>query len=194
MSRYDRDIRLTKRVTLNVAAIYLPTYKKSHDMGNFKTAENKLEEHNIGLRVWPQGGAKQPVNSLDIKPYGSNIPHTKAAYRQLRKDVNDWIKNRAPGYPFLMPIIFCEFDHVGVAITPPEARDGTASPAGLISMAAFSMKDQMTALHEMGHSALYPVVDHDLRERGNLMHEAEGRHFLYRYQVEAFGKAFFARY
>jgi hypothetical protein len=193
MSRNDRDFRLAKRVTLNAAAIYLPTYKLADDGGNFKAAKTLLDQYNIGLEVWPRGGGKQSVNSLIVSPYDKPIADNKAAYQQLVKDVNDWIKNRATGYPFLVSIIFCEFAASGAAITPHSSKVGAASPACLISMSAMNMKDKMTILHEMGHSALYPVADHDNSEAGNLMQETDGRKFLFRYQVEAFSKAFFAR-
>jgi hypothetical protein len=193
MARNDRDVRLTKRVTLNVAAIYLPTYKQANDGGNFQAAKTLLEKHNIGLQVWPSGGGKQSVNTLALSAYEKPIANNKAAYQQLIGDVNNWIKNRAPGYPFLVSVIFCQFDADGVAITPHSSKVGAASPACLISMSAMTIKDKMTVLHEMGHSALYPVSDHDSSEPGNLMQEADGRTFLLRYQVEAFSTAFFAR-
>lgn len=193
MSRNDRDVRLTRRVTLNVAAIYLPTFMKPDDGGNFEAAKTLLERHNIGLNVWPRGGGRQPVNSLITSPYDKPIKDTKAAYQQLARDVYNWIKSRATGYPFLVPVIFCEFEARGVAITPHSSKIGAASPACLISMSAMSMNDKMTALHEMGHAALYPVYAHDTSVAGNLMQEADGRTFLLRYQVEAFSTAFFAR-
>ncbi len=193
MSRNDRDVRLTRRVTLNVAAIYLPTFARADDGGNFEAARTLLEKHNIGLNVWPRGGGRQPVNSLITSPYDKPIQDTKAAYQQLARDVSNWIKSRATGYPFLVPVIFCEFEAGGVAITPHSSKIGAASPACLISMSAMSMKDQMTILHEMGHAALYPVYAHDTGVPGNLMQAADGRTFLLRYQVEAFSTAFYAR-
>lgn len=193
MSRNDRDVRLAKRVTLNVAAVYLPTYKLANDGGNFKAAQTLLEKHNIGLHVWPAGGARQSANSLLLTRYEKPIASNKAAYQQLAKDVHEWIKNRAPGYPFVVPVIFCEFEASGVAITPHSSKIGAASCVCLISMSAMTIKDKMTVLHEMGHSALYPVHEHDTSEAGNLMQEADGRTFMFRYQVEAFGTAFFAR-
>lgn len=191
MSKYDREFKLSKRVTLNAAAVYLPTYSKTDDMGNFKAAEEMLDKYNIGLSVWPTGGAKSDENSLPLSCYEKPIANTKEAYQQLRKDVNDLIDRRAPTYPFVVPIIFCRFDASGAAITPHSTKIGAASPACLISTGASSMKDNMTILHEMGHAALYPQADHD-SEPGNLMWEADGRTYMFRYQVEAFGVAIFA--
>jgi hypothetical protein len=192
-SKYDLDVRLAKRVTLNVAAIYLPTFKRADDGGNFQAAKTLLDKHNIGLNVWPAGGGKQSVNSLPLSLYDKPIAKNKDAYQQLVKDVSSWIKNRATGYPFLVPVIFCEFEARGVAITPHESKMGAATPVCLISMSAMTMKDKMTVLHEMGHAALYPDPSHDSTQPGNLMQDADGRTFLFRYQVEAFAKAYFAR-
>jgi hypothetical protein len=124
--------------------------------------------------------------------FESAIKDTREAYQALRKRVNEWIQNRAPGYPFIVPIIFCEFDAGGVAITPHSTKVGAATPACLISMSNESMKDKMTILHEMGHAVEYPKYHHH-GTAGNLMHEADGRTFMFKHQVEAFGKAFFAR-
>ncbi len=193
MSDTDRNYRLDKRVILQAAAVYLPTYKKFNDMENFAAAEELLDKYNIGLSVWPPGGGKSSMNSLIVKPYDKPIRDTKEAYKKLREDVNDLIKNRAPGYPFVVPIIFCQFDATGLGITPHSTKVGAASPACLISMSAESMKDKMTILHEMGHAVLYPDPSHN-ETAGNLMHEADGRTFLFKFQVEAFGHAFFAKY
>ena len=187
-----RDYKLPTKVNLNVAAIYLPTYKKTDDMGNFKAAETLLAKHNIGLTVWPTGGKKGSNNTLDLSVYEKPIKNTKEAYKQLRTDVNEWLKNRAPGYPFIVPIIFCLFEADGYAITPHSSKIGAATPACLISTGAETMQDKMTILHEMGHAVEYPKGDHNLTA-GNLMHEADGRKFLFKSQVENFGKAFFAR-
>ncbi len=80
MARNVRDFRLTKRVALNVAAIYLPTFKKADDGGNFQAAKTLLQKHNIGLEVWPRGGGKQSVNWLTTSPYDKPIADTKAAF------------------------------------------------------------------------------------------------------------------
>lgn len=193
MDKNDLNVRLDKRVTLNAAAIYLPSYSRADDGGNFAAAKTLLEKHNIGLTVWPTGGGKQTVNTLTLSRYEDPIKKGEESYKQLATDVHSLMKNRAPGYPFIVPIIFCQFDADGVGVTPSKSKIGAAPPVCLISMAAMTMKDKMTILHEMGHSALYPDTSHDLSDPGNLMTDADGRKFMYRYQVEAFGKAVFAR-
>ena len=195
MDKNDRDFRLAKRVTLNVAAIYLPTFTRTDDGGNFEAARILLDKYNIGLTVWPAGGGKQSINSLQGSPYDKPINDDKGSYQQLVKDVNNWIRNRATGYPFLVSVIFCQYKADGAAVTPFESKVGAASPACLISMSGLNMNDKMTVLHEMGHAALYPDPSHNNNKdvSGNLMQESDGRKFLLRSQVEAFSTAFFAR-
>ncbi len=195
MDKNDRDFRLNKRIFLNVAAIYLPTFTRTDDGGNFEAARTLLDKHNIGLTVWPAGGGKQSINSLQGSRYEEPVKNDKDSYQQLVKDVDNWIRNRATGYPFLVPVIFCQYRASGAAITPFESKLGAASPACLISMSGLNMNDKMTVLHEMGHAALYPDASHNNDEEvsGNLMQESDGRTFLLRSQVEAFSTAFFAR-
>jgi hypothetical protein len=187
-----RDYKLPSRVILHTAAVYLPTYKKTDDLGQFKAAETMLNKYNIGLSVWPTAGKKTTSNTLDLSVYEKPIKNTKEAYQQLRKDVNALLNGRAPGYPFIIPIVFAQFDTDGLAITPHSSKIGAATPLCIISMGAESMKDKMTILHEMGHAVEYPKYDHN-GTAGNLMHESDGRNFLFKSQVENFGKAFFAR-
>lgn len=190
MADDDQSYRLPKRVTLNVAAIYLPTYNKPTDFGNFKAAETLLEKHNIGLQLWPAGGKKLATNSLPI--YSEPIKDNRAAYQQLAKDIFEFLKNKVPGYPFVVPVIFCRYDTAGVGVTPHASKVGVASPVCLISPGIETMKDNMTVLHEMGHAALYPDASH-AGTPGDLMHEADGRKYMTKKEVEAFGKAIFAR-
>ena len=192
MGRYDHNTRLKKRVWLHAAAIYLPTFTMNDDMGNFQAAEELLDPCNIGLRVWPLGGSKESRNSLPLIRYAQPIGNTASAYRQLRQDVDQLLrKNGDSGYPFVIPIVFCRFEAGGLAITPHSTKIGCGAPACLIATSGLALADKMTILHEMGHSALYPNRDHDSTERGNLMHEAEPRTFLFEYQIDAFAKAFF---
>lgn len=196
MAATDTDFRLKKRIILNVAVLYLPTYTQSDDQGMLETAETLLEKHNIGLRMWPEFGKKTSANTLPTAhltkdQYHDPIPHNREAYQQLRKDVNVWIKNVA-GYPFVAPVIFCKYDKRGFGITPPDSKIGAQCPACLIYSTSKSQKDKMTVLHELGHAAGLNHTKYD-RNRKNVMHEADGRDNLYKIQVEAFSRAFFAR-
>jgi hypothetical protein len=179
MAEEDKNYKLPSRVILHAAAVYLPTYKKTDDMGNFKAAETFLAKYNIGLSVWPTAGKKTSTNTLDLSTYEKPIKNTKEAYQQLRKDINSLLQGRAPGYPFIVPIIFCQFEADGAAITPHSSKIGAATPACLISMGIENMKDKMTILHEMGHAVEYPKDAHNTNT-GNLMHEADGRTFMYK--------------
>ena len=190
MSKNDTNFRLANRVTLNIAVIYLPTYFQADDMGNLSAAKDLLEKHNIGLQVWPLGGGKSSTNSLPLSVYENPIPDTHDAYQQLRRDVNQLIQQRATGYPFVQPVIFCQYVHPGHGVTPPGTKIGAPPAACLVS--PNPQKDKMTVLHELGHAA---GLDHqkDKADAKNVMFETDGRENLYRFQVEAFSKAFFAR-
>jgi hypothetical protein len=191
MSAYDTDYRLKKLHKLNVAAIYLPSYYKSDDQGTFKTASDLLVTHNIRLHIWPTGGGKESQNRLIDRRYKDPIPHTREAYQQLRKDVNQLIKNRLPEYPHVVPVIFCVFVHPGHGITPPDTKIGAQSPACLIS--PNKQKDRMTVMHELGHAA---GCHHEkgTKHEENVMHTLDGqRQNLYKFQIETLAKAIFVR-
>ena len=190
MADDDKDYRIPKKVILNVAAVYLASYTKTNDFGNFKAAETLLEKHNIGLQLWPAGGKKLEINSL--ASHAEEIKDTNESYKQLAKDVFDFLKNKVPGYPFVIPIVFCSYAARGVAITPHASKVGAATPICLISSGIETMKDNMTVLHEMGHAVLYPDASH-AQTPGDLMHEADGRKYMTKKEVEAFAKAYFAR-
>ena len=189
MSKFDTSFRLKKRVKLRVATIYLPSYYHSNDGKTIRTAESLLEPHNIGMRIWPHGGVKRDANTLMLTRYENAIPHTREAYQQLRKDVNEVIQNRAVGYPFVVPIIFCTFQYSGHGMTPPETKIGVQPAACLI--APHLQNDRVVVLHEICHSAGCDHV-HGKRHSKNVMHVTDGRDNLYRFQVETLSKASFA--
>jgi hypothetical protein len=191
-SQGDTDFRLEKRVTLCAAAVYLPSYTLSNDMGNFDKAKDFLERYNIGLEVWPAGGGKQKRNTYTHPDYEEPIPHQREAYKKLRRDIDEFLRERVPNFPFIVPIIFCHFLAEGVGVTPHSTKIGIGPPACLIRMGASSVKDNMTVVHEMGHAALYPKHHHN-KNVGNLMFEAEVRDYMFRFQAEAFATSLFAR-
>jgi len=197
MAATDIDYRLKKRVILNVAVLYLPTYTQSDDQGMLETAESMLEEHNIGMRMWPESGKKEqkntlPTNYITKEEYKDPIPDTREAYQALRKDVNTWIKNVAR-YPHIVPVIFCKYDHSGFGITPPATKTGNPCAACLIYSTSKPQKDKVTVLHEMGHAANCNHTKY-ARNAKNFMHEADGRDNIYKFQVEKFAVAAFASY
>jgi hypothetical protein len=191
-SDLDTEFRLEKRVTLCAASVYLGSYTGTTDLGNFAKAKEFLEKYNIGLEVWPGAGHKQDTNTFHNPKYDNAIPNEKEAYKQLRKDIDDFLRNRCPKFPFVVPIIFCHFLASGVGITPHSTKTGITAPACLIRSGISSITDKMTIVHEMGHAALYPKHEHNATV-GNLMHEADGRKTMYRYQAEAFAKSMFSR-
>lgn len=188
------NYRYPKRVTLHIACVYLGTYKNNSATAklNIEAANKLLDSYNMELSVWPANAARRSDNTLATGYFNKYIPDEKSAYVKLRKDINHHIENKVPRYPGVVPIIFCEFDATGKAITPHSTKTSpTESPACLVSMSAKSEPDNLVILHEMGHSALYPKATHN-PNTGNLMFDASHRDYLYRFQVEAFAHAIFA--
>lgn len=190
MARYDTNFRLQKRVSLRIAVIYLPSYFLANDKNTLRTASDLLDEHNIGWTMWPYGGKKSSKNTLIDMRYRDPIPHERKAYQQLRKDVNELIRNRVHGFPYVVPVIFCQFNHPGHGITPPWSKLGAEPTACLIS--PNPQNDRMTVLHELGHAA---GLHHEngSRHLKNVMHKRDGRENLYEHQVQTFGKASFTK-
>lgn len=205
MNERDKDYRLPKRVKLTIACVYLDNYKKTDDQGVIAKARGMLDEHNIELSVWPEGGSKQTgVNTLtyldlpDLEEKDSDgkglrvikhIPDEDWAYKYLRKAVDQKIKGNCT-FVVPLPVIFCQYVHWGYGITPPQTKlEGSLTRACLISQTINS--DKVTLLHEMGH-AVKEIGDGHSPDKGNFMHEADTRSFMYRFQVERMGKAFFS--
>ena len=205
MNERDKNYRLPKRIKLTIACVYLDNYKKNDDQGVIAKARDMLNEHNIELSVWPEGGAKNTgVNTLtyldlpeleekdaDGKGKGEikYIPHENWAYKYLRKAVDNKIKNQCT-FVVPLPVIFCQFVHPGHGVTPPQTKtENNFTRACLIAQSVNA--DKVTLLHEMGH-AVAAIGDGHSPDRGNFMHEADTRSFMYRFQVERMGKALYS--
>jgi hypothetical protein len=183
----DTDYRLPKRVRLTVACVYLSNYGKDDDQGVIAKAKAMLDEHNIGLDLWPDNGKKSSINTLE---YGAEmVPDNSTDYKALRAAVDDKIKQGGCSFVVPLPVIFCQFAHRGYGVTPAATKATKLTPACLVSIAVNA--DKVTMVHEMGHAA---GLDHEVGDdnRGNFMHEADPRSNMYRYQVEQMGKAMFA--
>ena len=198
MNEREMNYRLPKRVKLNIACVYLDNYKKNDDRGVIAKAKEVLEKHNIELSVWPANGMKQPgVNTLtyqDIPELAENneiklIPHEDEAYKTLRKAVDKKIKGQVATV-YTLPVIFCQYVHSGYGITPPETKLKTSLTRACL-IAQTGNADKMDLLHEMGH-AVETIGDGHSPDKGNFMHTLDGRSFMYRFQVERMGKAFYA--
>lgn len=190
MSRFDTDYQLSTRKKLRVATIYLPSWYHRNDQKTIATAIGLAEEHNIGMQIWPQGGGKRDANSLLLTKYEKPIPHTREAYQELRKDVNELIQNRVPGYPNVVPVIFCQFQYRGHGIAPPESKIGDGGPPACL-IAPHLQNDRVVVIHEILHCAGCSH-QHGAEHKKNVMYEKDGRDSIYRFQVEALAKASFA--
>lgn len=202
MKEREKNYRLPKRVKLTIACVYIDNYKKNDDQGLIAKASEMLDEHNIELAVWPNGGAKQAgVNTLgylDLPELVEDeeklkevryIPHEDWAYKYLRKAVDNKIKNQC-GFVVPLPIIFCQYIHPGHGVTPSQTKtESNLTRACMISMSVNA--DKVTLLHEIGH-AVAAIGDSHSPDRGNFMHEADTRSFMYRFQIERMGKALFS--
>lgn len=205
MDEREKGFRLKKKVSLTVACVYLDNYKNDDDQGVIAKARDVLAEHNIELSLWPENGSKQPgVNTLtyldmpelelkDKDDVGQKvtklIPHEASAYKMLRQAADRRIKGQCT-FVLPLPIIFCQYVYSGYGITPPETKIETSmTRACLISQRPND--DKMTLLHEMGH-AIPEIGDGHSPDKGNFMHEADPRTFMYKFQVERFARALFA--
>ncbi|NOT48021.1 MAG: hypothetical protein HOP17_09790 [Acidobacteria bacterium] len=205
MNERDKEFRLAKKVKLTIACLYVDNYKKNDDQGVIAKAREMLEAHNIELSVWPENGAKNAgVNTLtyldmpELEEKDANgdgqkvtklIPHEAAAYKMLRQAADRRIKGQCT-FVVPLPIIFCQYVYSGYGITPPETKlESSLTRACLISQRPND--DKVTLLHEMGH-AVSTIGDGHSPDKGNFMHEADTRSFMYRFQVERMGKALFS--
>jgi len=200
MNERELNYRLPKRVKLNIACVYLDNYKKNDDRGVIAKAKEVLEKHNIELNVWPANGMRQPgVNTLtymDIPELTDAsgkelklIPAEDAAYKAVRRAVDKKIKGQCTAV-YALPVIFGQYVNGGYGITPPESKLPTSlTRACFIAQAGNS--DKMDLLHEMGH-AVEAIGDGHSTDKGNFMHTLDGRTFMYRFQVERMGRAFYA--
>jgi len=205
MNERDKNYRLPKRVKLTIACVYVDNYKKNDDQGVIAKAREMLDEHNIELAVWPEGGAKKDgVNTLtyldlpdleELDPDGNGrgevkyIPSEDSAYKTLRKAFDKKIKGQCP-FVVPLPVIFCQFVYQGHGVCPPQTKTETnLTRACLISQTV--NPDKVTLLHEMGH-AVPTIGDGHSPDAGNFMHVADGRSFMHRFQIERIGKAMFS--
>ncbi len=182
----ETNWRSPKRVALNIAVLYAGSHYGTDDRGTVAKAKEVLDNYNIELRVWPDGGKKGGGNILgDIN---APIPHKKEAYAALRKRVNEQIRGRC-GFSVVMPAVFCLYEHSGYGITPEWFK--LVTPGCLIFPTGNA--DMMDLVHEIGHGANCDHMHGDGgAERENFMHEANGRSTIRRSQVEKLIKASFA--
>jgi hypothetical protein len=196
---FDRNYRLPRPVELVVSVVYLPSFHGTGAIAedNFAEARTFFKKYNISLHVWPAKGEKKTLNTLNDPSWAQPVQDTREEYRRLRREVDAFLHRAgAPGRDSgALPVIFCEFVARAKAITPHSTANWPQqSPACLISISGGTVPDDLCIAHEMGHAALYPLHHHNSHPK-NLMNgvATPARDFLFRYQVEAFARATFAR-
>jgi hypothetical protein len=184
----DTNFRNPRRVKLNIACVYLTNYFKADDQGEVGQAQKVLDSHNLQLEVWPLQGIKYEGNTLE---YPEPIPHdaydkevNKTTYRDLLTQARSLINSKVP-FSVYATVIFGQFKHPGIGITPPSMPITT--PLCIISPNA--NPDKMDLLHELGHAA---DLHHEDGIAKNFMNQTNGRSEMMRFQVEQMAKAWYA--
>lgn len=184
MSKMDTNFKLKKSVTLKVGCIYLDTYFKPNGSQFISFANNKLWDHNIKMDVFPEGGKKMPTNTLNYG--GKVIPDTKEEYKKLYKEAKAKLRIAGCNYVNPLVVVFCQFQNMAYGVAP-----NLGSETDRLCLIAPHATEPGDLLHEIGHAA---GLHHDftIKSPRNFMDTFGSRETVYRYQVEAIGKAVFA--
>ena len=184
MSDTITNYRLNKRIRLTIACLYLNSYFAANDRGVIAKAREVLDQHNIQLDVFPEYGLKTSWNTLS---YDKSVKDEPEAYKELYKAAKEKIKQMGCTYIIPLPVIFGQYESGGYAIAPKVPGELTR----LCMISPTGNADKMDLLHELGHAA---ELHHDTTDGSprNFMHVANPRSVMYKYQVEALGKAPFS--
>lgn len=174
-----------KRIRLTVACVYLESYFKSDDRGLVARARDVLDRHNIELDVFQGFGTKTAWNTLPDSE--ALIKDNPDSYKALYKAAKSKIRQMGCSFVIPLPIVFGQFECGGYAIAPRVPGELTR----LCMISPEGNSDKMDLVHEIGHAA---GLGHELVEAAgrSIMHVANPRSQLYKYQVEAFAHAPFA--
>ncbi len=181
----ETGYRLPKRVRLTIGIVYFSTYFKHDDDGMVAKAKSVLDAHNIELDVFPAYGKKTPHNTIDTDFEPAD---TKTDYAKVYKMAKDKLKQMGCGFVIPLPVVFGTYQSGGFGIAPSVPGQLTR----LVMIYPEHNTDKMDLVHEIGHAA---ELVHDTRSDAqprNFMHVASPRSVLYKYQVEALGKAPFS--
>jgi len=184
----NTSFKLSKRVKVNIACVYLTNYFLNDDQGETGKAKSVLDSHNIQLEVWPPSAAKTPNNTLI---YPDPVPHdayddavNKVTYKDLLTRARSLISSKVP-FSVFATVVFGQFQHPGIGITPPSV--GLVTPLCIVSPNGNS--DKMDVLHELGHAS---DLHHEMGYAKNFMNPTNGRSEMMRFQVEKMAKSWFA--
>lgn len=148
-------------------------------------AEKLLAEHGLGIHCFP---SKNPAPLIDLEGKGPKGVFWEGDYPIIKARIDEVMGLTRTAQTHLA-VVFCTFNESGHGVTPWKKYDWK-KPLTLIS--SRPNDDRVTLLHEMGHAAL---LDHSHVEHEgalNIMDEGEGRTVIFRDQVEALAKCFFA--
>ena len=184
MSRRDTNYKLPKRTTLKIGCIYLKTWFKPDGSKFIRFANDKLWDHNIRMDVFPDGGKKLASNTMDYDP--EIIPDTTKAYKELYDAAYKKLRKAGCHYVNPLVVVFCQFQNLAYGVAPPLGSDTKR-----LALIAPHAKVAGDLLHEIGHAS---GLSHDtaIKSPRNFMDTYGERETVYRYQVEAIGKAAFA--
>ena len=186
MGPNDTNYKHHKKVRLTIACVYLTNHFRPDDQGTIAKAKEMLERHGLELDVWPAFGKKMSINTLD---FGYDIiPDDDDVYKALRAAAAEKIKQGGCTFVAPMPVIFTQFKHWGLGVTPPQMAT-KYTPACLIAPDVNT--DKMTLIHEMGHGAGL-FHENGPAHAKNFMYFGENRTNMYKHQVEKLAKATFA--
>lgn len=195
MSKDERmrtDFRSPVRLKANICQFVGANYFGQAHVEVYAKASALLNEHNLEIANFPMQHHFFP---MVVTPSG--IPtRTGAASSYCSADheaVRDYIfkiMNSLKIANSHLPVLYCSFEgivngEVWGVVEKWKERIVVVSPT--------PGTDKVTLLHEIGH--VVPTLDHehkpDSKGNRNFLDEAEPRSTMYKYQVEAFSKAFF---
>ena len=184
MSKRDVNFKLKNKVHLKIGCIYLKTFYKPDGAEFVSFANDKLWDHNVGMNVFPDGGKKMATNTLDYG--GKVIPDTQEDYKMLYKAAKAKLRKAGCSYVNPLVVVFCQFQNMAYGVAP-----NLGSYLNRLCLIAPHATEPGDLLHEIGHAS---GLHHDfaIKSPRNFMDTVGSRETVYRYQVEAIGKAVFA--
>lgn len=181
----DTNFKSPNKMTLKIHLFSTENYFGHAHLGLIERAETMLREHGLELHCFL---SKTPQFLIDLRGSGNGALFLPTDFEAIKARVDEVMGFNKTSTTHL-GVVFCNFAGSDHGLTPGKER-GWNRPLCLISPTP--NKDQVTLLHEMGHAA---DVHHDEVEhegKRNFMDRTEPRTLMYRDQIEALAKCFFA--